>query len=319
MNRTYQIAAIVVTYNRKDCLVQCVKALATQTYLPATIIIVDNASTDGTMEALHDNGFNVKDHERIRYGKTEIMYERLEQNMGGAGGFYHGIKTGYEMNLYDAFWVMDDDGLPHRDSLKHMVGYLDHFDYISPLCLATENHAMLAFDHKGVPLASDYIARFAVDGVVHHDAYPFNGVMYSRAFVEKVGLPRKEFFIWGDEANYHRRGIAQGFEPVVIVDALHYHPLNRAEYYDLNMLGKKRRIILTNSLLRLYCMHRNAAVNALMGSPCKAAKNLILRYLVYSKYYLSIEKSFRHWKVFNNAFFAGLFGLFEGHKKYLKH
>ena len=40
-------AAVVVTYNRRDLLEQCLQALLGQT-APCTVLLVDNASTDGT-------------------------------------------------------------------------------------------------------------------------------------------------------------------------------------------------------------------------------------------------------------------------------
>lgn len=316
--RNYNIAAIVVTYNRKDCMINCMNALCSQSYLPTTIYIVDNASTDGTREKLENTGYNLEENKYIPQYGTEIYYIRLTQNTGGAGGFYYGIKTAYQTDRYDAFWIMDDDGLPEINCLETMVPYLNGYDYISPLCLAIENHTFLAFDHKGVPIAKDYIEKFSQDGIIKGDAFPFNGVIYSKKFVKKIGLPKKELFIWGDEANYSKRAKKAGFIPITVTQAIHYHPFNRAEYAKVNILGHIKTIIITNSNLRFYCMHRNAAYNAKIDPPMIAIKNLIIRYIIFTKYYLLIEKSVKHWIVFNTAYFSGIFNKFNGHKKYLK-
>ena len=52
-----KICAVVVTYNRKDLLVECLNALKNQTYPLDGIYIIDNASTDGTQELLMKEGW----------------------------------------------------------------------------------------------------------------------------------------------------------------------------------------------------------------------------------------------------------------------
>ena len=81
MRNAHEVAVIVVTYNRKQDLVQCVQALLDQT-VECDIIIVDNASTDGTQ------GYLAK---HIFVDKQRIHYLCLEDNLGGSGGFHHGL------------------------------------------------------------------------------------------------------------------------------------------------------------------------------------------------------------------------------------
>lgn len=312
------IAAIVVTFNRKECLSKCLNALIHQSYLPTTIFIIDNASTDGTKEAIENKGYKLVNSKSIKQFETEIYYLRLNENLGGAGGFYYGLKTAFDLNRYDAFWIMDDDGVPETNCLEEMIPYLNDYDYISPICLSNENPEYLAFDHKNCPNTQEYINSFSQNGIIKDDAFPFNGVMYSVKFIKIVGFPKKELFIWGDEANFSKRAKKAGFIPVTIISAIHYHPYNRASYTKVSLFGKEKRIIITDSKLRFYCMHRNAAYNAKIDSFTIATKNLILRYLIFSKYYIFIEKSLKKWLLFNSAFFSGLFNNFNGHKKLIK-
>ena len=39
---------------------------------------------------------------------------------------------------------------------------------------------------------------------------PFNGVLVTRELVERIGLPREEFFIWGDDHEYRLRAERAG-------------------------------------------------------------------------------------------------------------
>ena len=46
-------------------------------------------------------------------------------------------------------------------------------------------------------------------GVIRDVVIPFNGVLVTRELVERIGLPRAEFFIWGDDVEYLWRASAQ--------------------------------------------------------------------------------------------------------------
>ena len=72
-----KIIALVVTYNRKALLKENIEALLAQDYSNFDILIVDNASTDGTKEFME----KYKENKRIKYENTGA-------NLGGAGGFH---------------------------------------------------------------------------------------------------------------------------------------------------------------------------------------------------------------------------------------
>ena len=108
-NETGKIAAVVVTYNRYSLLTECINALKCQTYSLFDILIIDNASTDGTGEKLK---------EFVDQGS--IQYFNTGSNIGGAGGFNYGIRTAYELG-YDYFWLMDDDTIPSETALEQLL------------------------------------------------------------------------------------------------------------------------------------------------------------------------------------------------------
>lgn len=77
------IAAVIVTYNRKTLLEDCVNAVLAQTLAVDRLVIIDNASTDGTVQWIQDSG--LPENQRVHYC-------RMEYNAGGAGGFAEGIR-----------------------------------------------------------------------------------------------------------------------------------------------------------------------------------------------------------------------------------
>lgn len=111
------ITAVVVTYNRIDLLKECLQALREQKVDRNTqldILLVDNASTDGTKEWI-DGIVSAGDAEGRR-----IYATHLAENTGGAGGFYTGMKWAYEQGA-DAIWIMDDDTIPQADALQKLL------------------------------------------------------------------------------------------------------------------------------------------------------------------------------------------------------
>ena len=109
MGKQETIAAVVVTYNRKELLLENVKALLNQTWQSPDIIVIDNHSTDGTREALEPF-----------LATGQIQYVDTGSNLGGAGGFQYGIRYAAERG-YDYVWVMDDDCIPTPEALAYLV------------------------------------------------------------------------------------------------------------------------------------------------------------------------------------------------------
>lgn len=101
------IAAVVPTCNRKNEIALCLGALLRQTRPLDEIIVVDNASTDGT-DRLIAQQFG---------GRT--TYVRLSENRGGAGGFHHGMKLAHAHG-HAWIWCLDSDGMPADDALQRL-------------------------------------------------------------------------------------------------------------------------------------------------------------------------------------------------------
>ena len=105
------VQAVVVTHNRKALLLECLEGIARQTHPVAGVLVVDNASTDGTEEALEASGLPAR---------MRIDYLRLVRNGGGAEGFHYGVRRALESGA-DWIWLMDDDCEPPPSALADLL------------------------------------------------------------------------------------------------------------------------------------------------------------------------------------------------------
>lgn len=297
---TKKIAAIVVTYNRKELLIQCLNHILQQTFKPAAIYIIDNASTDGTDLLLREKKFCSSNSDgKVVLNDVNIIYLKLSENSGGAGGFYMGMKTANETGIYDALWVMDDDGVPEKNCLYYLASNLPDFDYIASTVLSIEDRNSLAFPYKGKILGYSEFKEYAKDNLVKKFACPMNGILYSRKLLDIVGYPIPNLFIWGDEQNLNLRCISAGFEPITDIRAIHYHPKCK-DVYKKSMFD--RRIVFVPQLWKGYCQYRNFIYNY---HGRMALKSLVYYYFLHMYYFVFKIHSWKWVKCFNDAYFSG--------------
>jgi len=151
-----KVGTVIVTYNRKFSLINCLEKVINQTYLPDVVYVIDNFSTDGSPELLKEKGYiddiPVVDNQpvevvkkiKIQDRELEIRYVRMNENTGGAGGFYEGIKRSYEAGC-DWIWLMDDDGFPSPNCLENLMKHKDKGDFLNAVVVSTEDSKRLAF------------------------------------------------------------------------------------------------------------------------------------------------------------------------------
>lgn len=258
-----KIACVIVTYNRKELLKRCLEAVSTQTYKPNVVYIIDNASTDGTIDSVKDWGYYEREKDGIHF-----KYIMSDKNTGGAGGFYLGMKTAIEDDFYDGIWVMDDDGVPTTNCLDILKDYLATSDFISPLVMSITDTEKSAFGNSRY----NEIIKMATNDIINNRANLFNGVLLSRRLIQKVGYPRKEMFIWGDEMNYEYRCVNNGFIPITCIKAIHYHPDNRQQRVETFF---NKQITITDAGWKLYYLIRNQSYNALYEAPGSKMRHIL--------------------------------------------
>ena len=221
------VAAVVVTFNRRDKLPTTIAAIRSQSYPVEAIYVVDNASTDGTgaLLSLYEND-------------PDIQILRMAENLGGAGGFTIGMEQAHAGGQ-DFVWVMDDDCYPTPECLARLVaGYrtarrmLPH-DVPWACSLVTVPDGGLC--NMNNPVTHWDWPRLMVRG--HNVALvteaTFVSLLVPTHLITAFGLPLSEYFIWFDDKEFTLRLSTAKGPGIVVLDSIAVHDIgvNRGVNY----------------------------------------------------------------------------------------
>ncbi|MGG7178109.1 glycosyltransferase [Clostridium paraputrificum] len=216
------IIAITVTYNRANTLVRTIKSLKEQSSEKLNkIIIVDNASNKENRAKIDEICNNDED--------LEVLY--LDENLGGAGGFYHGMKYAREKYDADGYWIMDDDAYPTKDCLEIILDKykgIKKVGFLCPLIYGIDNEKYQTYHHKDISkLKVKEILNIrdigSLEDVREIQCNAFVGPLFPKEIVDKIGYPNKDLFIYGDDTEYTYRAFYNGFNGYLIKDAIINH------------------------------------------------------------------------------------------------
>lgn len=195
------VSAVILTYNRKELLAQCLEAITGQSRPVDRIIVVDNAGTDGTVEWLTQE-----------WGDRIELY-RLPKNVGASGGFHTLMRIGYERGD-DAIWVMDDDVIPAPDALERLVEAEEKLasrNIVAPFVISTawtpdgELNNVPAIDGRRDGLSSPKWPALLGEGLIPVRRATFVSMLLKREAMREHGLPISEMFMWSEDTEYTRR------------------------------------------------------------------------------------------------------------------
>ena len=239
---TGDYAVVVVTYNRLELLKECLERVENQTAPAGKIIVVNNASADGTAEYLR------------KYKEKDSHYRVITcaKNIGGAGGFEKGMAAAAGEKT-ECILMIDDDAILEKDYMEKIMDARQRYPDYQAYAGAVMTDGKIAVDHRkdivrpGLMMKKCPESSYTGENAGRPfacDVASFCGMVIDRELVDKVGIPCGEYFIWHDDTEYSLR-INRYTRFLVIPDAklahkttayIRKHPHRRydwREYYGI--------------------------------------------------------------------------------------
>jgi GT2 family glycosyltransferase len=186
------ISLILVTMNRKEWAEDCLRSLETQTYRQAEIIVVDNASTDGTAA-------------RVQALFPGVRCFKLERNRGVAGARNYGVQKAHgEICVF-----LDDDAvLAGRDALEKVMAYFRSDSRLAGIAFKIVRPGNGREEYKSIPRA---------DKKSIHEDYECSyfcgaGFAVRRSTFLETGMFWDPLFFIGEELDFGYRLLRRGYK-----------------------------------------------------------------------------------------------------------
>ena len=200
MHSLPSVCAVVVTHNRTELLARSLDCLAAQTRPADRILVVDNASTDGTPDLLA--------------ARSDVEVLRLPENVGGSGGFRAGVEHAHRGG-HDWLWLLDDDTLADPGCLQALL------DGAARAPRPPDVMASVVVWKDGTlhPMNRPWLrpswraayAEGAREGLALIRANTFVSALVHRRAIDAHGYPPGHYFIWLDDIAYTGRILRDGY------------------------------------------------------------------------------------------------------------
>lgn len=217
-NKISKIASVIVTYNNSDNIEKLLDSLLTQSKPIEEIIVVDNASSDGTPQMV-----------KKRFPKVTLLANA--SNTGVGGGYAQGMEYAYQKG-YEWIWLLDGDSLPQTSALEELAKAFTSLRSLHPkigILASSPVNPLTGIRWDGF-LWRDRFKRFlkeipysnkpsSVDSVIS------SGSLVNREVIKDVGLPRVDFFMDFVDNEYNFRVRKKGYEIIYVPNSVIYHDI----------------------------------------------------------------------------------------------
>src|SRR5438552_984168 len=225
-----KVLGYVHTFNDAEVIDATIRSLCQQTYPIPEILLVDNASTDGTID---------------RAFPDKVTIIKNDQNLGTSGAVVKGMEYALA-HCYDWIYILDAASEPQADAIENLIRYYEHLSpesqastwWLSSLVKEAESdivHQGCVFGPRGPemldppPQPSHYLCHTNM----------WSGSLYRLAAVRDVGLPDPNYVLdWGDVI-YGYEGLIRGYTGFIERSSVALHRLHPVDTVHFRRFGTR--------------------------------------------------------------------------------
>ena len=193
-----QVAVVICNYNKKDFVLDCIESVLASSFKDFDLVVVDNASTDGSIEAIED-----------KYGSKLTLLVN-EENLGGSGGFNRGMQFAMDEGRYRYIHLIDNDVVADCNAIGELFNFMEVYTETgvcgSLICKAQARSQIQDYganidyiNFSVLPLFNGKVIRDDLPGYVECDYVAACSAMYRTSALKKTGLIDKDYFLYWDD------------------------------------------------------------------------------------------------------------------------
>lgn len=219
MASSLKLAVVFATMNRTKVAVECLRLLSIQSQRPGKLFVTDNASADGTAEALEAAS---REH-----GLT-LGLIRSAENLGNAGGIKLAIEKAFEEG-FEAIWILDDDSWPEERALQELLEIDVPEDGIRTSIVLAPDSNQVSWPCEVIGTDSQWetlgeLTRISAESCVQVRRSWLGALIPRRAY-EDAGPLNGELFLRGEDEDYPRRLERAGYRFWMAPASILRHPV----------------------------------------------------------------------------------------------
>lgn len=212
-----KVSVVIPNWNGEDLLAESLQSIEKQTY-PCQIVVVDNGSTDKSVQIIKD-----------KFPKVHLI--ELTENTGFAGG----VNTGLKFSLaegFDAVALFNNDAEAEPDWLENLVEELGKKEKTGIVTGKLMRH-----DQKHIDSTGDFYTIWGIPmprGRNHLDAGQYDQAesvfgasggasLYRSTMLKEIGLFDERFFAYIEDVDISFRARLAGWDILYTPKAVAYH------------------------------------------------------------------------------------------------
>ena len=278
------VSIIIVNWNGYEVTKECLLSLSYIKYQNYNVILVDNGSTDGSVENI-----------QREFQDSKITLLRLARNTGFTGGNNAGIEYASKYYKPDYFLLLNNDTIVQENFLNVMLEQFkkEKVFAVVPKIYYFEPHNMLWFAGGKVSMLTGigkaWGAKTIDTGRYNQpkDINYMNGccALISAECVKSIGLLDDMFFANTEDVDYSMRIIKSGHRIFYTPEATIYHKVN----YTFKKKGGQWLAFYLSTRNKILLFKKNATI---LKTPLFVIA-FGLRWVLYLTLKLSLQKDFK--------------------------